>query len=345
MGATTAFAPATGACLNFRANRAVSACPYGALPPKLAPAARPFSQSIHHGTTRRRSRASATPEVVEAPPDAVAEPASGPLPFGSRLALGGSFLTTLAGGALPAFLALSRGEPLSAYASHYEMLLLLLAFGLIHSGLAALRPRGVRLLGERLYRVIFALASLPSAGLTIGFFIAHRYDGPVLWALQGTPGLRFLVGLSTAISFGLLYPATFDLQQVAAVVRPRLTIFDEGVMRITRHPQLWGQILWCVAHSAWLGSSFAVVASAGLVAHHLFGVWHGDRRLRGKFGKEWEAFAEMTSIAPFQAVVDGRQKLEWREFARPAYAGVALFVWGAYAAHPAILRLVGELHL
>lgn len=267
------------------------------------------------------------------------------LPEGSRLALASSGVLTIVGAAIPFLLSQMNGAPLEEYGSHYAMLALLFGFGAAHSGLASLRPLGADVLGERLYRVLFVGVSLPTAGLAIAFFIAHRYDGPQLWALQGTPWIRALVVAMTAVSFALLYPATFDLAQVAAIKKPRLTIFERGVTRITRHPQLWGQIIWCAAHSLWLGSSFALVASCGLVAHHLFGVWNGDRRLRDRFGDEWQAYALRTSILPFGAVLDGRQTLDWREFATPAYAGIALFVWAGYKSHPAILRIVGELHL
>jgi hypothetical protein len=45
-------------------------------------------------------------------------------------------------------------------------------------------------------------------------------------------------------------------------------------------PQMVGQGLWCAAHCAWTGSSVVLAASAALMAHHLFGCWHGDRRLK-----------------------------------------------------------------
>jgi hypothetical protein len=40
-----------------------------------------------------------------------------------------------------------------------------------------------------------------------------------------------------------------------------------------------------MAHSLWIGSSFMVVTSLGLMAHHLFGCWHGDFRLKRKYGE------------------------------------------------------------
>ena len=65
---------------------------------------------------------------------------------------------------------------------------------------------------------------------------------------------------------------------------PKLHMWETGVMRITRHPQALGQALWCAAHTAWIGSSFMVATSAALMAHHVFGCWHGDFRLRRKYG-------------------------------------------------------------
>lgn len=267
------------------------------------------------------------------------------LPDGSQFALASSAIVAALGAAVPLFLGQMNGVAIEEFASHYTMLALLLGFGTIHSGLASLRPLGVEIIGERLYRVLFAGMSLPTAGLTIAFFIAHRYDGVSLWSVQGVPLVHWFVAIVTSLSFLLLYPATFDLAQVAAIKKPRLTIFERGITRITRHPQVWGQVLWCIAHSLWLGSSFAIVASCGLVSHHLFGVWNGDRRLRDQFGDEWLAYAKRTSIVPFGAVVDKRQKLDLREFITPAYAGVALFIWAFYRLHPAMLRFIGELHL
>ncbi|NJO20025.1 MAG: hypothetical protein HC838_08160, partial [Spirulinaceae cyanobacterium RM2_2_10] len=75
-------------------------------------------------------------------------------------------------------------------ASHGIMLALLLGFAIAHSGLAALRGRAEALLGARLYRVLFATVSIPFATVLIIYFFNHRYDGVVLWQLQGTPGLR-----------------------------------------------------------------------------------------------------------------------------------------------------------
>ena len=217
--------------------------------------------------------------------------------------------------------------------SSLVMLLLLLLFAVIHSGGAALRSRAEALIGARAWRLIFATASIPSAVVVIGWFLAHRYDGVRLWNLQGLPGMVPLVWLGTAISFLFLYPATYNLLEIPAVLKPQVRLYAEGIIRISRHPQAVGQILWCVTHALWIGSSFMLVTCAGLIAHHLFAVWHGDRRLRARFGDAFEDLRSSTSVVPFLAVLDGRQTLLWQEFLRPAQLGIAVAVAVFWWAH------------
>ncbi|HEY9810704.1 MAG TPA: NnrU family protein [Halomicronema sp.] len=229
--------------------------------------------------------------------------------------------------------------------SHFIMLGLLFVFALAHSGLAALRSRGEKLIGARLYRVLFALVSLPLAVVLIVYFFNHRYDGLQLWQLQGVPGIKPLVWILSAISFIFLYPATFNLLEIAAVQKPQVHLYETGIIRITRHPQMVGQIIWCVAHTLWLGTSFTLITSVGLVLHHLFGVWHGDRRLLARYGEAFEAVKVRTSVIPFLAIIQGRQSLKWAEFLRPAYLGITVFVLLLWWAHPLLMRATASVNL
>jgi uncharacterized membrane protein len=222
--------------------------------------------------------------------------------------------------------------------SHFVMLGLQIVFAIAHSGGAALRPYAEKQIGPRLYRIFFALLSLPLAVILIVYFINHRYDGWQLWQLQGVPGIKPVVWVLSAISFLFLYPATFNLLEIAAIQKPSVHLYETGIIRITRHPQMVGQIIWCVAHTLWLGTSFTFITSVGLVLHHLFGVWHGDRRMRSRYGEAFEMVKQRTSIIPFLAVLDRRQSLQWQEFLRPAYLGVAAFIALLWWSHPLLLE-------
>ena len=230
--------------------------------------------------------------------------------------------------------------------SHHSsivMLILLVLFAVIHSGGESLRRRAETRIGARAWRLLFAAASIPSAVVVIGWFLAHRYDGIRLWNLQGVPGMIPLVWIGTAISFLFLYPATYNLLEIPAVLKPQVRLYATGIIRISRHPQAIGQILWCLTHALWIGSSFMVVTCFGLIAHHLFAVWHGDRRLKERFGEAFDELKATTSVLPFQAVIDGRQQLDWREFLRPAQGGIAIAVgvfWWAHRFIPTAATMV-----
>jgi uncharacterized membrane protein len=188
------------------------------------------------------------------------------------------------------------------------------------------------------------------AGSTVAYFLVHRRDGIAFAWLQqqlpsAIPHFHEVIWLTSAVSFLFLYPATLDLAQVAAIARPTVRLYDTGIIRITRHPQLWGQIMWCLAHSAWIGSSMAITISCALIGHHFIAAWHGDRRLQRRFGAlEWSAFSERASLWPFWSILQGKQPLgrALMEICRPAYLGVLLFVYGAYRAHPLLLHWANE---
>lgn len=224
--------------------------------------------------------------------------------------------------------------------SHGVMVAMLFGFAIAHSGLAALRPKGEALIGARAYRILFALVSIPLAVLLIGYFIQHRYDGLRLWNVQGIPGIPSLVWGLSAVSFIFLYPATFNLLEVAAIEKPQVHLYETGIIRICRHPQMVGQVIWCVAHTLWVGTTFTLLTSLGLIAHHVFAVWHGDRRWQARYGEAFEAVKARTSIIPFWAIIQGKQQLKGQEFIKPAYLGIAIFVLGFWWFHPHMISLV-----
>lgn len=234
--------------------------------------------------------------------------------------------------------------PVDWITSHAIMAALLLTFAIAHSGLAALRPVGEQRIGARLYRVLFALVSIPLATVLIIYFFNHRYDGLQLWDVRGIQGVQPIVWVLSTISFLFLYPATFNLLEIAALQKPQVHLYETGIIRITRHPQMVGQLIWCIAHTLWLGTSFTLLTSVGLMLHHLFAVWHGDRRLLARYGEAFTALKARTSVVPFAAIVQGRQPLQLDEFLRPAYVGVCLFILGLWWAHPALIDLTSRVN-
>ena len=222
---------------------------------------------------------------------------------------------------------------MEAHKTSIVVFILIIIFAIIHSGGAALRNKAELIMGPRLWRLVFVSLSLPSAIILIGYFLTHRYDGIRLWNLQGNSFVFYMVWALTAISFIFLYPATYNLLEIPSVQKPKVRIYSTGIMRVTRHPQAIGQIIWCIAHSLWIGTSFTLVTSFGLICHHLFAIWHGDKRLEYKFGEDFYKFRESTSVIPFLAIIEGRQVFKLREYFKLSQLGILIAIIVIWTSH------------
>lgn len=225
--------------------------------------------------------------------------------------------------------------------AHGNSHLVTLAFGVIfpivHSGLASLRPFGERIVGARTWRVIFAFPSLCLAYSWIVYFISHAHDGIQFYDISSIPYVYGIAWIINFASFLFLYPSVYNLKEVAAVEKPKIHLWETGIIRITRHPQFVGQSMWSFAHLAMVGTSFTALTMALLVGHHAFACWNGDRRLEAEHGENFRKIKERTSIIPFQAIIEGRQKLPkdyYKELIRAPLVLIAVGSIGAYFAHP-----------
>ena len=224
---------------------------------------------------------------------------------------------------------------------------MLTLFAVAHSGLAGLRTYAEPVVGPRAWRVVFALVSLPLALSCVSYFINHAHEGTQLWQWNNSALSHALLWSTNFVSFLFLYPSTFNLLEIAAIQKPQLHLWETGVIRITRHPQAFGQLLWCLAHTAYLGTSTAVAASTALLLHHGFACYHGDRRLATRHGADFDDVKSRTSVVPFQAIWEGRQVLPddyYKEWLRAPYLLVVGGTIGAYFAHPYLQAGAALLH-
>ncbi|MCP5420724.1 MAG: NnrU family protein [Gammaproteobacteria bacterium] len=121
--------------------------------------------------------------------------------------------------------------------------------------------------------------------------------------------------------YGTRNPSAVGMAQ--SLERPDVA---RGVLRITRHPIMWGIMLWAGAHVLANGDLGSLVFFGGLLLTALLGSWHLDRRLAADQGERWQRFVAVTSYVPFAAIIQGRQSLIWRELLLPIGVGSILYV-------------------
>lgn len=183
-------------------------------------------------------------------------------------------------------------------------------FLLIHFGVSGtrLRDRLVSLMREGPYRGAFALTSL--VGLVWMSRAYARAPAIELWAPpSGIRPLAFVL-VFVAILFVVIGLATPSPTRVGMESKlAQETELARGMVRITRHPFLWGVALWALVHVVANGDVASLIFFGSLLVLALGGTVSIDAKRRRSFGDGWQRFAGATSNVPFGAIASGRNRL------------------------------------
>lgn len=210
-------------------------------------------------------------------------------------------------------------------------------FLLIHFGVSGTRLRDalVTRLGAARYRGAFALASL--LGL-VWMIYAYRHAPTIpLWGLllgfrPAAYVLVFIALLFVVIGLATGSPTRVGMESKLAQ-GPEIV---RGIVRITRHPFLWGVALWALVHLIVNGDLASLILFGSLLVLAVGGTAAIDARRRRSFGEQWTHFANATSSVPFGAIVAGRNRIGpamaeigvWRPVAAIAVYTAAFYAHG-----------------
>jgi len=174
-----------------------------------------------------------------------------------------------------------------------------------------LRDRLVAQIGEQGFRGFFSLLSL------IGMVW-------MVWAYGHAPSID-LWGKAhafRALSLGLVLLAFFFIGVGLTTPSPTAVGGEaqldqaepaRGILRVTRHPFLWGVALWAFTHLILNGDVASFVLFGALLGLALIGPLSIDAKRQRAFGGKWGRFAAVTSNVPFAAIIEGRNVLKLEE--------------------------------
>jgi len=188
-----------------------------------------------------------------------------------------------------------------------------LAFHGSHAVLSSTRLRG-RLrdqIGERGYLALYVSVAL----VTFAWFVTAYAQAPriVLWPFLPWTALIPVILMPFA---AILIIAGYTTPNPTAVGMERAAGADDpapGILRVTRHPILWGIGLWAVAHIPPNGDAASLLFFGSLAALALGGTLLIDAKKRLALGGNWQRLAEVTSNLPFHAILGGRSRLRAHE--------------------------------
>jgi uncharacterized membrane protein len=208
-----------------------------------------------------------------------------------------------------------------------------LAIHLLVSG-TRLRDTITATIGENTYLGLFSLTSVGViVWLAIAYNAAQAESGDLVLYDLG-PAVRHLAIPVVAIAFllgvpGLLTLNPTSLKQESTVAKPETV---RGVLRITRHPFLWGVVVWAAFHLLANGDEASIVLFGTFLLLALLGTYSIDAKRRRKLGESWAGFAGRTSNIPFGAILNGRNNFNAREYFDWRFlVAAALFLMALFA--------------
>ena len=188
----------------------------------------------------------------------------------------------------------------------------------------SLRPRLIAATGEKVYLALYSLAAIATFSWMI--FAYYRASFAVLWYV---PALRYVPLVVMPIALVLVVCGLLTRNPTAVGQESLLDATDaaRGILRVTRHPLMWGVALWAAAHMMARGDAASVIFFGTFFVLALTGTVLSDRRKARTLGERWTRFAAVTSHVPFAANLSGRSAFVPAEigWAKPAL-GLALYI-------------------
>jgi uncharacterized membrane protein len=176
----------------------------------------------------------------------------------------------------------------------------------IHFGIAGtgVRDAVVTRIGDQPFRGLFSLLTIFAIA-----FLVWAWSSAATTPLWYTPAwLDWVLVVVMLVAFLLLVASVSQRNPTmvggeAAIAQP-----TRGIVRITRHQMLWSYALWAAAHIVGNGDTAAIVFFATFLVTALAGMPSIDAKLARRDPATWQVLSAATSIVPFAAIAEGRNR-------------------------------------
>ncbi len=199
---------------------------------------------------------------------------------------------------------------------------------LTHFGLSStpLRAQIAGAIGEGGFQGLYSVIALLALGYLIWLYGGvprvdyFWYPSPELLMVP-----KIVMPLAAILAFGgflVRNPTTVGMDRLLEGEGVQTT----GLLRVTRHPFMWGVMLWAASHLVANGDAVSVVFFTTFLLLAGVGTLLMDRKKAAKLGDDWARFAGVTSNVPFAAILAGRNRLAVKELILPVVVGLVAYV-------------------
>jgi uncharacterized membrane protein len=202
-------------------------------------------------------------------------------------------------------------------------------------GRTGLRALLVSRLGSGAYLAGYSLLSI----VLLTWLIVAAIRAPVV-PLWSTSAASYWIALALMLPASMLFVggATSPNPLSVGFISEGYEPSAPGIMGVTRHPLLWGFVLWALSHALPNGELVPLIMFGGFGLFAFLGMLIVDQRKRRQIGSDWHRLAAPTSIVPFAAWLSKPAARRWRApAALTTVIGGAVFYLLLLWLHPRVI--------
>ena len=194
-----------------------------------------------------------------------------------------------------------------------ELLVASTTFVGIHISMSSSSIRTLLLacLGQKKFRLLYFLIS----GVLFSWIITAYLRAPSLVLFEPNTGMKH-------VSFSIMGFACFLVVFGYTTSNPMATgkkgegvhSLPFGVLKITRHPIMWGMALFAFCHVLASGTAAAFIFFGSIATLAITGAHHIDMNKQAEENGGWDAYLKLTSHVPLGAIISGRIRVERGEY-------------------------------
>ncbi len=171
-----------------------------------------------------------------------------------------------------------------------------------------LRAGMVKAIGDVGFQITYSLVSLATlAWVYFAFTAAPPSD------LPGTGQIGWIIATLITLPMMVLYAGSMMGNPALATPKAQEQARAEpkGVLRVTRHPMMWGFALWALSHMVLFWSMRTMITAFAMAILALVGAKLQDRKKQVLMGDAWAEWESKTSYWPRWGALPSAGALPW----------------------------------
>jgi uncharacterized membrane protein len=166
-------------------------------------------------------------------------------------------------------------------------------------------------LGQKKFRLLYFLIS----GALFSWMITAYLQAPSLILFEPNTSMKHVsFSIMGFACFLVVFGYTTSNPMAPGKKGKEVHSLPFGVLKITRHPIMWGMALFAFCHVLASGTVAALIFFGSIAFLAIAGARHIDMNKQAEENGDWDAYLKLTSHVPLGAIISGRTRVERGEY-------------------------------